>query len=220
MPMSRTRLTVVIMVNTLGYLALAVIGAGGPAAFFAHPPLIVLTIMLLVMAAVATRSSGNLSPGEREDRGNRWVIAALSVIGFLEAFVPAYTDRIDFWTIDGDTVRWLGVALFALGGAFRLWPVFVLGHRFSGLVAIQPGHRLVTDGIYGVIRHPSYLGLLVTSLGWALAFRSGVGLLLTLASTLVVLGRIQAEEKLLGSHFGAEYEAYRRRTSRLIPGVY
>jgi protein-S-isoprenylcysteine O-methyltransferase Ste14 len=220
MPMSRTRLTVTVIISTLGYLALAVIGAGGPAAFFAHPPLIVLTIMLLVMAAVATRSSGNLSPGEREDRGNRWVIAALSVIGFLEAFVPAYTDRIDFWTIDGDTVRWLGVALFALGGAFRLWPVFVLGHRFSGLVAIQPGHRLVTDGIYGVIRHPSYLGLLVTSLGWALAFRSGVGLLLTLASTLVVLGRIQAEEKLLGSHFGAEYEAYRRRTSRLIPGVY
>lgn len=220
MPMSRTRLTVTVIISTLGYLALAVIGAGGPAAFFAHPPLIVLTIMLLVMAAVATRSSGNLSPGEREDRGNRWVIAALSVIGFLEAFVPAYTDRIDFWTIDGDTVHWLGVALFALGGAFRLWPVFVLGHRFSGLVAIQPGHRLVTDGIYGVIRHPSYLGLLVTSLGWALAFRSGVGLLLTLASTLVVLGRIQAEEKLLGSHFGAEYEAYRRRTSRLIPGVY
>jgi protein-S-isoprenylcysteine O-methyltransferase Ste14 len=220
MPMSRTRLTVVIMINTLGYLALAVIGAGGPAAFFAHPPLIVLTIMLLVMAAVATRSSGNLSPGEREDRGNRWVTAALSVIGFLEAFVPAYTDRIDFWTIDGDTVRWLGVALFALGGAFRLWPVFVLGHRFSGLVAIQPGHRLVTDGIYGVIRHPSYLGLLVTSLGWALAFRSGVGLLLTLASTIVVLGRISAEEKLLASHFGAEYEAYRRRTARLIPGIY
>jgi len=220
MPMSRTRLTVTVMISTLGYLALAVIAGGGPAAFFAHPPLIVLTIMLLVMATVASLSSGNLSPGEREDRGNRWVIAALSVIGFLEAFVPAYTDRIDFWTIDGDTVRWLGVALFALGGAFRLWPVFVLGHRFSGLVAIQPGHRLVTDGIYGVIRHPSYLGLLVTSLGWALAFRSGVGLLLTLASTLVVLGRIQAEEKLLGSHFGAEYEAYRRRTSRLIPGVY
>ena len=54
----------------------------------------------------------------------------------------------------------------------RIWPVFVLGHRFSGLVAIQPGHKLVTSGVYGVIRHPSYLGLLVNSLGWALAFRS------------------------------------------------
>jgi protein-S-isoprenylcysteine O-methyltransferase Ste14 len=218
--MSHTRLTVTILLSTLGYLGLAIIGAGGPAAFFSHPPLVVLTILLFAMAAVASRSSGNLSPGEREDRGNRWVIAALSVIGFLEAFLPAYTDRIDFWTIDGEGIRWLGVALFGLGGALRLWPVFVLGHRFSGLVAIQTGHRLVTDGIYGVIRHPSYLGLLVTSLGWALAFRSGVGLLLTLASILVVIGRIEAEEKLLSSHFGAEYDAYRRRTSRLIPGIY
>ncbi|HEX2432107.1 MAG TPA: isoprenylcysteine carboxylmethyltransferase family protein [Aestuariivirgaceae bacterium] len=219
-PMARNRLTVSILIGSLGYLGLAIIGAGGFAAFFSHPPLIVLTIATFIMAAIATQSSGNLSPGQREDRGNRWVIPALAVIGLLEAFLPAYTDRIDFWTIDGETIRWIGVALFALGGALRLWPVFVLGHRFSGLVAIQPEHRLVTDGIYGVIRHPSYLGLLLTSLGWGLAFRSGVGLLLTLGTTIVVLGRIGAEERLLASHFGAEYEAYRRHTARLIPGIY
>src|SRR4030095_869757 len=114
-----------------------------------------------------------------EDRGNRWVIAALGVIGLLDGYLPAYTDRMDFWTIDGDAVRGLGGAFFAVGGALRLWPVFVLGDRFSGLVAIQPGHSLVTTGIYGVIRHPSYLGLLVNSLGWGLAFCSGVGVLLT-----------------------------------------
>ena len=68
---------------------------------------------------------------------------------------------------------------FAAGGALRIWPVFVLGRRFSGLVAIQPGHTLVTSGVYGFIRHPSYLGLLVNALGWGLAFRSGVGVLLT-----------------------------------------
>ena len=39
-------------------------------------------------------------------------------------------------------IRWLGVVLFTVGGALRLWPVFVLGRRFSGLVAIQPGHTL------------------------------------------------------------------------------
>jgi protein-S-isoprenylcysteine O-methyltransferase Ste14 len=86
--------------------------------------------------------------------------------------------RVGFWTLDGDTIRWLGVALFTAGGALRIWPVFVLGHRFSGLVAIQPQHSLVTSGVYGVIRHPSYLGLLVNTLGWALAFRSAVGVLL------------------------------------------
>jgi protein-S-isoprenylcysteine O-methyltransferase Ste14 len=98
--------------------------------------------------------------------------------------------------------------------------VFVLGNRFSGLVAIQKGHTLVTTGIYAVIRHPSYLGLLVMSLGWALAFRSAAGLLLTALTLLPLIARIHAEELLLQSHFGAEYDRYRDRTSRLIPGLY
>jgi protein-S-isoprenylcysteine O-methyltransferase Ste14 len=86
----------------------------------------------------------------------------------------------------------------------RLWPVFVLGRRFSGLVAIQPGHALVTGGVYGVIRHPSYLGLLVNALGWGLAFRSGVGVLLTALMAVPVLARIRAEERPLRTQFGAE----------------
>jgi protein-S-isoprenylcysteine O-methyltransferase Ste14 len=124
------------------------------------------------------------------------------------------------WTLDGDAIRWLGVALFAAGGALRLWPVFVLGRRFSGLVAIQPGHTLVTHGVYSVIRHPSYLGLLVGSLGWALAFRAGVGVLLTALTIPPLVARIRAEERLLHTQFGDEYDAYRSRTSRLLPGIY
>jgi len=116
---------------------------------------------------------GILSPGQREDRSNRWVIVAFGLIGLLNGYLPAYTDRMESWTIDGDTIRWLGVVLFAAGGALRLWPVFVLGDRFSGLVAIQPGHTLVTRGVYGVIRHPSYLGLLINSLGVVLSLSFG-----------------------------------------------
>jgi protein-S-isoprenylcysteine O-methyltransferase Ste14 len=172
------------------------------------------------MSGVALFSEGNLSPGEREDRANRWVIVAFVLIGTLAAYLPAYTDRKGFWTLDGEAVRWLGVALFAAGGALRLWPVFVLGHRFSGLVAIQPGHTLVTMGVYGVIRNPSYLGLLVNSPGWALAFRSGVGVLLTALLIPPLVARINAEERLLQKQFGSEYDAYRSRTWRMIPGLY
>jgi protein-S-isoprenylcysteine O-methyltransferase Ste14 len=87
-------------------------------------------------------------------------------------------------------------------------------------VAIQPGHTLVTSGVYGFIRHPSYLGLLVNSLGWALAFRSWVGVLLTALLIPPLLARIRAEEGLLRSQFGGEYDVYCSRTSRLIPGLY
>jgi protein-S-isoprenylcysteine O-methyltransferase Ste14 len=206
--------------GTFAYLGLAILGAGGFSAFFSRPPFIALTAITFALACVALFTEGNISPGEREDRSNRWVVAAFSVIGLLAAYLPAYTDRKDFWTIDGEAVRWLGVVLYAAGGALRMWPVFVLGRRFSGLVAIQPGHQLVTSGVYGVIRHPSYLGLLVISLGWALAFRSGVGVLLAALLIPPLLARIRAEERLLHSQFGAEYDAYRARTWRMIPGLY
>jgi protein-S-isoprenylcysteine O-methyltransferase Ste14 len=214
------KMAAVAIAGTLGYLALAVIGWGGIGPFFSHPPLIALTVILFLLTGAALFTGGNLSPGEREDRGNRWVLVAFGIVGILSAFVPAYTDRIDFWTIDGDIVRWIGVALFAIGGALRIWPVFVLGHRFSGLVAIQPGHTLVTTGIYGVIRHPSYLGLLVNALGWALAFRSGIGVLLVALIIIPLVARMNAEDALLRSQFGGEYDAYSARTSRMIPGVY
>src|SRR5262249_9792612 len=157
---------------------------------------------------------------EREDRGNRWVIAALCVIGVVMGYLPAYTDRYEIWTIDDDVVRWLGVVLFSVGGALRLWPVFILGNRFSGLVAIQPGDTLVTTGIYGVIRHPSYLGLLINALGWALVFRSLAGVLLTMLIMVPLIARIRSEEALLQSQFGGEYDSYRARTWRLVPGLY
>ena len=214
------KMAFITVVATLAYLGLAILGWGSFAAFFSHPPLIALVIVGLVLTGVALFSGGNLSPCEREDKGNRWVLAAFGVIGILLAYLPAYTDRKDFWTLDGDAIRWLGVVLSAAGGALRIWPVFVLGHRFSGLVAIQPGHTLVTRGVYGVIRHPSYLGLLVSSLGWALAFRSMVGVLLTALTIPPLIARIHAEERLLHTQFGDEYDAYRSRTSRLIPGIY
>ncbi len=209
-----------VVISIVVYLGLAVVGIGGPAAFFTHPPLIALAALFLALTGSALFAGGNVSPGIREDRGNRWVVGVVLVVGLLTAFLPAWTDRIGFWTIDGEATRWLGVVLVAIGGTLRIVPVFVLGNRFSGLVAIQREHTLVTGGIYRVIRHPSYLGLLLGALGWGLAFRSGVGVLLAALLVPVIVARIRAEERLLGVHFGAPVDAYRARTSRLIPGIY
>ena len=210
----------VTLAGVSGYVALAVLGGGGFGPFFSHPARVALVVVTYLLTAAAIASPGNLSTGEREDRGNRWVIGVLGLLGLLHAFVPAFTDRHDLWSLDGDALRWAGVALYGLGGALRIWPVFVLGRRFSGLVAIQPGHQLVTDGIYRVIRHPSYLGLLINALGWALAFRSLAGVVLTALMLVPLIARIRSEESLLRVRFGREYEAYRARTSRLIPWVY
>lgn len=207
-------------VGTTVQFGLAIAGWGGWNAFFAHPPFRALAVVTVALALVAVPSGFSLSPGEKEDRRNRWVLAAFTIISLLMAFFSAYTDRLDFWTLDGEPIRWAGVVICFLGGVLRIVPVYVLRNRFSGLVAIQPEHRLETRGIYGVIRNPSYLGLLITSLGWVLAFRSVVGILLVAAMLVPLLSRIHAEERLLREHFGADYEAYRQRTWRLVPGIY
>ncbi len=209
-----------IVLSTGAWVALAVIGRGGPAEFFSHTPLIALTCVAGVLVVGSLFAGGNLSPGVQEDRDNRWVIAAFVLVGVLDGFLPAWADRNEFWIIDGETIRWIGVVLFAAGGALRIWPVYVLGNRFSGLVAIQPDHTLETRDVYGFIRNPSYLGLLVMTLGWGLAFRTGIGVVLTVLLIPPLIARMDAEEALLSARFGKEYEAYRARTSRLIPWIW
>jgi protein-S-isoprenylcysteine O-methyltransferase Ste14 len=218
--MIKSRLAVFTVLSIIAYLGLAIVGAGGVSRFFSYPPLIAISVVTIALGVASLFSEGHIGSGVREDRSNRWVVAALGVLGIIASYLPAYTDRIDFLTFGGEGVRWLGFLLYTVGGVLRLAPVFVLGHRFSGLVAIQPEHQLMTSGLYAVIRHPSYLGLFVLSLGWGLAFRSGVGVILAVLTLPVVLARINAEERLLSESFGAEHDAYRARTWRLIPYVY
>ena len=130
------------------YLGLAILGWGGFSAYFANPARSALMVVMVALTIAALFSAGNLSPGEREDRANRWVLAAFTLIGLASAYLPALTDRLGVLVVDGDALRWFGVALAAWAACCASWPVFVLGKRFSGLVAIQPGHTLVTDGIY------------------------------------------------------------------------
>ncbi|SDD12159.1 Protein-S-isoprenylcysteine O-methyltransferase Ste14 [Cupriavidus sp. YR651] len=217
---SKSLLALFSLIGVVAYLGIAALGAGGVAAFLSHPARIALAVVTIALTVAALFTEANLSSGEREDRGNRWVLIAFGLLGLLSAYLPAYTERIGFWTFGGDGTRWLGVALFAIGGALRLWPVFVLGNRFSGLVAIQPGHRLMTTGPYRLVRNPSYLGLLVNALGWALAFRSGVGVILALLMLPPLIARMHSEERLLLDEFGTEYADYRDRTWRLVPYLY
>jgi protein-S-isoprenylcysteine O-methyltransferase Ste14 len=197
-----------------------VLAWGGFKSFFSHPAFVTLVIVTFVMMAMAPLSRGSLSPGEKEDRGNRWVLGVFTIIAFLNAYFPPLTDRLSFLTMDGDTIRWVGIFLYTAGGGLRLWPVFVLGKRFSGLVAIQPGHTLETHGVYSVIRNPSYLGMLINVLGWELIFRSGIGLVFVPLLLWPLIARMHAEERLLREHFGVEYDAYFARTWRLVPWVY
>ena len=200
------------------FLVLVVLAWGDWREFFANPARTGVIVITVLGTIAALFTDASLSPGKREDVANRWVLAPFLVGGFVVTLLPPYFERIDLWTFDGDAVRYAGLFVAAVGAALRIWPVFVLGHRFSGLVAIQENHSLVTTGPYRYIRHPSYLGALIFLIGWSFVFRTPIGIVFAALALLPLSARIDSEERLLASEFGAPYEDYRRRTWRLIPG--
>ena len=201
-------------------VALTTLGWGGWTPLVAHPARASFIVIVVLMTIVALISPVNLSSGEREDVGNRRIFAPTVTGVLLLTWLMPCMDRRDLWALDGDAVRYAGVGLLVIGSVLRIWPMFVLGRRFSGLVAIQPGHELVTGGPYRYLRHPSYLGMLLGLVGWALVFRSGVGLVATVLGLPLLVDRIDSEEVLLASQFGSAYADYRARTWRLVPGLY
>jgi protein-S-isoprenylcysteine O-methyltransferase Ste14 len=209
-----------IVVSSVIFFGLSIFAYGGLGPFLAQAALVAVMAVTAVAAVASLFTAGNVSTGVREDRGNRWVLSAFTLLGVLLALLPPYADSHDVWIVTWAPVRWVGVALFVVGCILRLWPVFVLGRRFSGLVAIQPGHTLVTTGVYGLVRNPSYLGMLMFLVGWSLAFRTWTGIALTALLLVPLVARIRAEEALLGSQFGEAWTAYAARTWRLVPWIY
>lgn len=190
-------------------------------AFFESPARVgALVVSLGLCAFVLFCNFGGMNPGKKEDRGNRWIFGPFFVLTLGLAVLPAYLDGRDWWTTDETVTPYVGLALLTLGGVLRLAAVFVLGRRFTGLVAIQEGHRLQTRGLYRYIRHPSYAGMLLFIVGFVLVFRCWLGLLLVAGTLAILLARMNAEEALLQNEFGEEYTSYRRRTWRLMPWVY
>jgi protein-S-isoprenylcysteine O-methyltransferase Ste14 len=208
--------------GTLPFLALAIWGWGDWTTFFSHPARAGLIVLALAGGiAFGFSGSSSFAVGRREDPSSRWIFIPLIIIAIAFAWLPPRFDRLDRWTIDGDAIRYLGLIITAIGGFLRVATVFELGHRFSIFVALQSDHRLKTDGFYRFVRHPSYLGALLAMAGWALVFRSTIGLLLTAAVCGLIIARIRAEEDFLVREFGDQYRAYQRRTRwRLLPFIY
>ncbi len=76
---------------------------------------------------------------------------------------------------------------------------------------------LVTSGLYGFVRHPIYLGILISRSASAFMVANLLVLLPTIALLIVLYASIEEEEVILFDRFGDEYREYKKRTPRFIP---
>lgn len=114
-----------------------------------------------------------------------------------------------------------GLLMQAAGLALRAWSMRALGGSYTRTLRVEDGHQAVVDsGPYRWVRHPGYLGSLLTWVGFACT-SSSAPVLALIAGLLggVYRRRIVAEEQLLRCDlFG--YTTYSERTKKLIPFVW
>jgi len=116
---------------------------------------------------------------------------------------------------------YFGLSIVLSGMIFRFISIFTLGKFFTVDVTIQKNHQLIKDGVYRFIRHPSYLGSIISFIGFGLSLNNWISLfMISVPVTIAMLYRIKVEEKLLTEQFGSIYIEYVAKTYKLIPWLY
>jgi protein-S-isoprenylcysteine O-methyltransferase len=171
----------------------------------------------VVLSVLRRSQRGAATAADRSTLRLLWITIGISVTLAAVAMtvLPAAGFHLPAWG------RIAAVAIFIAGLALRWWSIRILGRWFTVDVAIAQDHRLVTEGPYAVLRHPSYAGMLLAFLGLGLTYQNVLSLLLiTLPVAAALARRIAVEEEALVGAFGEAYLEYRKHTRALSPWIY
>jgi len=191
-------------------------------------------LLYVLQAELRFGSTARASKPGAADRGSTWMLSyaiLIPILGLVFAIESAKSPGLHGLAFFGPSspaalpgmpaVAWLGVATGTLGLALRFWAVLTLRERFTRTLLVHDNQALERRGPYRIVRHPGYLGSLLTLNGIALATGNAV----VFIASVVVIGvayayRIRAEDAMLIAAFGAPYESYRREVKAIVPFVW
>jgi protein-S-isoprenylcysteine O-methyltransferase Ste14 len=193
----------------------------------------VLLGVLLVVRAATTASVVRVNRGLLVERSRLPIhggqpladrvllIAFMSAFAALVAFCSLDVFRLHLMPPPPSVVSFLGILLFVAG-----WWIVALVLRTNAFAATvvryqeERNHALVDSGVYAVVRHPMYAGLIPVLAGMCLWLQSYASALLALVPIGILAARIVLEERFLRRTL-AGYDAYTARVRRrLIPGIW
>jgi len=171
----------------------------------------------LLLTVICRSRSRTGTKQDRSTLGMIWLVIAVSITAgvfiaqnFRAAELP-----------DARIFASAGVLLFVAGLILRWWAIITLGRFFAVDVTIEKDHELVERGPFYIVRHPSYAGVLMAFVGFALSLCNWAALLVILVPIgAAFVHRMNVEEDALSHALGARYADYMKRTKRLVPGIY
>lgn len=184
------------------------------------PPPYAIAIVFLAIEATISLTRRPLPNAQAKDRGTFqliWIAITLAIILGIYAGIAVPDARLP----EAEVIYPIGLVVFVLGVVVRLWSIRTLGKFFTVQVAIASDHKLVENGPYRLLRHPSYTGSLLMFVGYLLCFGNALTMAIVLVAVVAVfIRRILVEEAALAEAFGEAWRAYCKRTWRLVPLIY
>lgn len=157
-------------------------------------------------------TSENVS--QKAKRNNHWLSFSALV-----SFSCLYISFFYHWNNDIILpVFWVGGVVAIIGIVFRKMAIITLQEHFDGLIQVKDKQELIQHGLYRYLRHPSYTGTLITFFGFGIcSMNAGFAVLFPLLFWICYKFRIQLEETVLLTAFGAKYERYQEATWGMLP---
>jgi len=153
-----------------------------------------------------------------------WVVIGVSIAAGIFVSGSSFLWDKGVWMFElpsGNGVAVAAVVLFAAGLILRWWAIVTLGRFFTVDVTVERDHELVERGPFRWVRHPSYTGVLLAFVGWALTLWNWAAMAVVLVPIFVAfVRRMNVEEDALSRALGERYVEYMKRTKRLIPLLY
>jgi protein-S-isoprenylcysteine O-methyltransferase Ste14 len=151
-----------------------------------------------------------------ETRMLQRIIISIALLSMLSTIVLSALDHRFGWSPVPATVCLVGDVLVAIGLSVAMLVVIQNSYAAAN-VTVEADQKLVSTGLYGLVRHPMYTGNVIMMVGIPLALGSYWGLLLLVPGVAVLAIRIRDEEDLL-THELTGYREYTEQVHyRLVP---
>jgi len=184
-----------------------------------YTPIWYLTLILWIISEFSLIYRDR-NTSKHQDQGSRRKIGLAVITGVVLSFLVGYNPFFQF-QINPDMIMGISLAIMWAGIIIRFLAIRTLGRHFRTIIHIRDDHTIVKTGLYRYIRHPAYLGSIISAFGVTMVFQNYlipiivVGILMP-----AVMFRISHEEAALCDHLGPAYEEYMKETWRLIPFIY
>ena len=184
-------------------------------------------ILLVIVQAWGVMELSQISQERRSDGpvkvdGAAWRITMIACLLATFGFPYLATHLVPSAQLRPGAV-WCAVGIVTLLGGLVLrgWSFKVLGEYFTHTVMVSSDQPVITSGPYRLLRHPSYTGILLASVGAGLASANWLALIgVTLLTLTPLLWRIRVEEHALLATVGDRYRSYTAQHKRMVPLVW